>query len=62
VGANERDLFPLAPDLDPRLRILSLRAPLTRAADARAEQLRLVHGQLPADWIQDRAGATGRQS
>jgi phospholipase/carboxylesterase len=34
VGANERDLFPLAPELDPRLQILSLRAPLTRGPNS----------------------------
>lgn len=31
VGSNERDLFSLAPQLDPRMRIVSARAPLTRA-------------------------------
>lgn len=31
VGSNERDLFALAPALPPAFRILSLRAPLTRA-------------------------------
>ena len=36
VGANERDLFPLAPELDPRLQILSLRAPLTRGPNSYA--------------------------
>src|SRR5690242_9130264 len=36
VGANERDLFSLAPELDPRLRILSLRAPLTRGPNSYA--------------------------
>ena len=30
VGGNERDLFELAPDLDPRLRIVSVRGALTR--------------------------------
>jgi phospholipase/carboxylesterase len=36
VGANERDLYPLAPELDPRLQILSLRAPLTRGPNSYA--------------------------
>jgi phospholipase/carboxylesterase len=36
VGANERDLLPLAPELDPRLHILSLRAPLTRGPNSYA--------------------------
>jgi phospholipase/carboxylesterase len=36
VGANERDLFPLASELDPRLQILSLRAPLTRGPNSYA--------------------------
>ena len=36
VGANERDLSPLAPELDPRLQILSLRAPLTRGPNSYA--------------------------
>jgi phospholipase/carboxylesterase len=36
VGANERDLFPLASELDPRLHILSLRAPLTRGPNSYA--------------------------
>ena len=36
VGANERDLLPLAPELDPRLQILSLRAPLTRGPNSYA--------------------------
>jgi phospholipase/carboxylesterase len=36
VGANERDLLPLAPELDSRLRILSLRAPLTRGPNSYA--------------------------
>jgi phospholipase/carboxylesterase len=31
VGSNERDLFALAPSLPPEFRIVSLRAPLTRA-------------------------------
>lgn len=31
VGSNERDLFGLAPELDPRFRIVSARGPLTRA-------------------------------
>jgi phospholipase/carboxylesterase len=31
VGSNERDLFSLAPQLDPRLLVLSARAPHTRA-------------------------------
>ncbi len=30
VGSNERDLFGLAPELDPRLRIVSARGPLIR--------------------------------
>lgn len=30
VGSNEHDLFALAPEFDPRLRIVSARAPLTR--------------------------------
>jgi phospholipase/carboxylesterase len=30
VGSNERDLFGLAPELDPRFRIVSARGPLTR--------------------------------
>lgn len=30
VGSNEHDLFGLAPELDPRLRIVSARGPLTR--------------------------------
>lgn len=30
VGSNERDLFELAPELDPRFRIVSVRGPLTR--------------------------------
>jgi len=34
VGSNERDLFGLAPDMDPRLHIMSLRAPLTMGPDA----------------------------
>lgn len=34
VGSNERDLFGLAPELDPRLHIISLRAPLTMGPDA----------------------------
>jgi phospholipase/carboxylesterase len=36
VGANERDLFSLAPQLDPRPLILSLRAPLTRGPNSYA--------------------------
>jgi phospholipase/carboxylesterase len=36
VGANERDLFPLAPELDPRLLALALRAPLTRGPNSYA--------------------------
>lgn len=31
VGSNERDLFPLAPRFDRRFRVISVRAPLTRA-------------------------------
>jgi phospholipase/carboxylesterase len=31
VGSNERDLFSLAPELDPRLFIVSARGPLTRS-------------------------------
>lgn len=34
VGSNERDLMGLAPSLDPRLRIVSVRAPLVLGADA----------------------------
>ena len=34
VGSNERDLFELAPQLDPRCVVLSVRAPLTRGPDA----------------------------
>lgn len=34
VGSNERDLLGLAPELDPRFHILSLRAPLVRGGDA----------------------------
>lgn len=34
VGSNERDLFSLAPELDPRLLILSVRAPNTRGPDS----------------------------
>lgn len=36
VGSNERDLFGLAPDLDPRFVVVSARAPLTRGPDAYA--------------------------
>lgn len=36
VGSNERDLFELADELDPRLVIVSARAPLTRGPDAYA--------------------------
>jgi len=36
VGANERDLFSLAPQLDSRLLTLSLRAPLTRGPNSYA--------------------------
>ncbi len=36
VGSNERDLFALAPQLDPRCVVVSARAPLTRAPDAYA--------------------------
>ncbi|HET9111210.1 MAG TPA: alpha/beta hydrolase-fold protein [Ktedonobacterales bacterium] len=36
VGSNERDLFGLAPQLDPRCVVVSVRAPLTRAPDAYA--------------------------
>src|SRR5947209_5788434 len=36
VGANERDLFSLAPQLDPRLLTLALRAPLTRGPNSYA--------------------------
>lgn len=34
VGSNERDLFGLAGQLDPRFRIVSLRAPLVRGPDS----------------------------
>ncbi len=34
VRSNERDLFGLAPEMDPRLHIISLRAPLTMEPDA----------------------------
>ena len=36
VGSNERDLFELADELDPRLVIVSARAPLTRGPNAYA--------------------------
>ncbi len=36
VGSNERDLFGLAPQLDPRCVVVSVRAPLTRAPGAYA--------------------------
>lgn len=36
VGSNERDLFELAPQLDPRCVVVSARAPLTRAPDSYA--------------------------
>ena len=36
VGSNERDLFGLAPQLDPRCVVVSVRAPITRAPDAYA--------------------------
>ena len=36
VGSNERDLFELAGELDPRLLVVSARAPLTRGPDAYA--------------------------
>jgi len=34
IGSNERDLFSFADQLDPRLRVLSLRAPLTLGPDS----------------------------
>lgn len=34
IGSNERDLFSFADRLDPRFRVLSLRAPLTLAKDS----------------------------
>src|SRR5258705_7773845 len=36
VGSNERDLFRLAPALDGRFRVLSVRGPLVRAEDGYA--------------------------
>jgi phospholipase/carboxylesterase len=36
VGSNERDLFDFADELDPRLVVVSARAPLTRGPDAYA--------------------------
>src|SRR5260370_42655159 len=36
VGRNERDLFRLAPALDGRFRVLSVRGPLVRAEDGYA--------------------------
>ena len=45
VGSNEHDLFSLAPHLDPRLLILSARAPNVIGP----EQLCLVRGGVHAD-------------
>ena len=48
VGSNERDLFQLAPSLDPRFQIVSLRAPLVRGPQSFAwfEPEFLPHGEF----------------